>query len=284
MQILGIDAGNYETKIVHEGGCDVFFSAIGEWKKRNAGESHSSQDMEYEYDGIKGFAGPLALVESEYGGTVYGTTKNHLDAKLRILLAIHRNLKEYEVGIVVGQPYDGHTDEEKNEIIQSLIGPHIMIVNDIRKEWYVKEVRVGIEGAMAFLSAPFNGPVNIIDVGSGTVNCIHFLNKRIVDRKSKTLPFGSETNKNGINFEGMASGIFKQMSGLWDKNHPTYICGGSAKMIMPCLKRHYPLAELLPARMVTKDGARIGVDVKFANAAGMFIAGVKAYSGQLQTR
>lgn len=279
-QILGIDAGNFETKTIHEKGCDVFFSAIGEWRKRNANDSHSTQDMEFEYDGIKGFAGPLAVVESDYGGTVYGTTKNHFDAKIRILLSIHRNIKTPKVDIVVGQPYEGHIDNEKEEIIQSLLGSHKLIVNGVLKEFEIENVKVGIEGAMAFLSAPFSGPANIVDVGSGTVNCIHFLNKRIVDRKSKTLPFGSETNKDGANFEQMASGIFKQMSGLWDKNHPTYICGGSAKLMSPCLKRHYPLAELLPSK-VTVNGQKFSIDVKFANAAGMYIAGVKSY-GELQ--
>lgn len=277
MQILGIDGGNFETKIIHDQGCDVFFSAIGDWKERKAHEIHSNQDMEWEYDQIKGFAGPLATVESEYGGTVYGTTKNHLDAKIRILLAIHRNLKETEVGIVVGQPYEGHTEQEKDEIKKSLKGSHSVTVNGVKKNFRIAEVEVGIEGAMAFLSSPFGGPVNLIDVGSGTINCIHFLNKKLVDRKSTTLSFGSETNKSGVNYEGMANGIFKNMSGIWDKNHPTYVVGGSAKMMVPCLKRYYPLAELLPC-MTNIGGVKVTVDVKFANAAGMYIAGVKKYA------
>lgn len=282
-QVIGIDAGNFETKVVYNGGTDVFYSAIGEWTKRIGGDQHSDKDMEFDYDGIKGFAGPLASLESDYGGTIYGITKNHIDAKIRVLLAVHRNLKTPKVNIVIGQPYDGHREDgEKQEMIMSLEGSHSLIVNGQRKEFTIENVKVGIEGAMAFLSSPFNGPINIIDVGSGTINCIHFLNKRIVDRKSKTLPFGSETSKYGVNFEGMASGIFKNMSATWDKDDPTYICGGSAKLITPCLKRYYSLAEILQPKVTTLSGGKKVIDPKFANAAGMFIAGVKAY-GQLQT-
>jgi plasmid segregation protein ParM len=280
-QVLGIDPGNYKTKIVHESGLDQFLSPIGEWRKRNAGESHSKLDMEFEivnkYDSFRGFCGPLASIESEYGGTVFGSTKNHIDAKTRTLLAIHRNLQQQDVKIVVGQPYKGHTDTEKEEIISSLMGEWTVTINGNKKEFVISDVSVGIEGAMAFLSAPFSGPVNIIDVGSGTVNCIHFNDKRIVDLRSDTLLFGSETNKDGVNFEGMASGIFKGMSARWNKDHPTFVCGGTAKdMVMP-LKRYYKSAEVLPCR-ANINGIKISVDVEYANAVGMYIAGVKNYA------
>lgn len=285
-QIMGIDAGNYETKVIHAKGYDVFLSAIGEWRPRTAGEEHSKQDMVFEiinkYDHFKGFAGPLANVESEYGGTVFGLTKNHQDARIRVLLAIWRNLIEDKVSIVVGQPYKGHTDEEKNEIINSLKGDHTVIVNGVRKDFTIEDIKVGIEGAMAFISYPYTGPVNVIDVGSGTVNCIHFLNKRIVDRKCDTLPFGSETSKNGTNFEAMANGIFKNMSAVWDRNHPTFVCGGCAETIIEPLRKYYPLAKVMRPK-VDIDGIKIQIDPKFANAVGMYNVGVKVFD-KLQTR
>jgi plasmid segregation protein ParM len=284
-QIIGIDAGNFETKVIHEKGYDNFISSIGEWKKRTAADIHSKQDMEFhiinKYDNYKGFAGPLANVESEYGGTVYGISKNHQDAITRILLATWRNIINERASIVVGQPYKGHTDEEKQEIIIALKGEHSVTVNGKRKDFVIEDVKVGIEGAMAFLSSPISGPCNIIDIGSGTVNCIHFLNKRIVDRKCDTLPFGSETSKSGTNFEGMASGIFKNMSGVWNKSDPTFICGGSAEIIELSLRKYYPLAKVLKPK-ADISGVSIALDTKFANAIGMYNVGRKVY-GQLQT-
>lgn len=279
-QIIAADGGNYQTKVVHEKGYDCFESTIGEWRQRTASETHTKNDMDFEIigkgDHYKGFAGPLAQIESEYGGSVFGTTKNHPDAYTRILLATWRNVTEDKVSLVVGQPYTGHTTDEKNDIVLALKGDWTIIVNGQRKEFKIEDVKVGIEGAMAFLSQPYDGPCNIIDVGSGTVNCIHFLNKRIVDRKCDTLPFGSETSKQGVNYEGMATGIFKHMSAVWDKKHPTYVCGGSAEMMESALRKYYPLVKSLRPQ-VNIGGALIKVDSKYANAVGMFNVGRKVF-------
>lgn len=280
-QIIAVDGGNFRTKIVHEGGYDSFNSSIGEWNSRKAGDTHSEEDMEFhitnEYDDIKGFAGPLASLESEYGGSVYGTSKNHADARIRVLLGIARNVQEYTVNVIVGQPYASHTNDEKNEIIKSLKGEHQVKINGRLKGFNITDVLVGIEGAMAFWSQPHDGAVNLIDVGSGTVNCIHFMNKRIVDRKSDTLPFGSETSKNTVNFEGMAGAIFKNMSRSWDKNDVTLLCGGSAGEILAPLKKYYPNIRLIEPRILLGDGSSASINTGYANAAGMFKVAVSAF-------
>jgi plasmid segregation protein ParM len=280
IEVIGIDAGNYNTKAISSKGSDCFSSTIGEWQNRSAADAHSSEDMSFEivnkYDNYRGFAGPLAAIESEYGGTVYGCTKNHQDAYTRILLSVWRNVIGSKVCIIVGQPYKGHNNEEKREIINAIKGEHTVTVNGKKKSFEIVDIKVGIEGAMAFLSAPINGPVNIIDVGSGTVNCIHFLNKRIVDRKCDTLPFGSETSKKGKNLEAMASGIYKQMSGVWNKNDTTIVTGGCANLIVEPLKRYYPNINVLLPKMDI-DGVKITVDTKYANAIGMYKLGKKLY-------
>ena len=285
-QIIAVDGGNYRTKIVHARGYDSFSSAIGEWNNRKAGDIHSSEDMEFhiinKYDNIKGFAGPLASLESEYGGSMYGTSKNHEDARIRILLGIARNLRDFTINVIVGQPYTSHTDNEKKEIIQSLKGDHQVTINGKLKEFHIANVLVGIEGAMAFWSQPKDGAVNLIDVGSGTVNCIHFLNKRIVDRKSDTLPFGSETSKTTVNFEGMANAVFKNMSKSWNKNDTTLLCGGSAKMILDPLKKYYPHIQLIEPKIIISDSVSTAISTEYSNAAGMYQVAVKAFA-QLQT-
>jgi plasmid segregation protein ParM len=287
VQIIAADGGNFRTKVVHSRGYDSFSSAIGEWNNRKAGDIHSSEDMDFhivnKYDNFKGFAGPLASLESEYGGSMYGTSKNHEDARIRILLGIARNLFEPVVNVIVGQPYTSHTDIEKKEIIDSLKGEHQVTINGKLKEFNISDVLVGIEGAMAFWSQPHDGAVNLIDVGSGTVNCIHFLNKRIVDRKSDTLPFGSETSKTSVNHEGMAGAIFKNMSKSWNKNDLTLLCGGSAKNMLNPLKKYYPNIKLIEPTILVSESISTKIDSGYANAAGMYNVAVK-YFGQLQTR
>lgn len=279
-QIIAIDGGNFETKVVHEKGYDCFSSMIGEWRNRTAKDEHSKQDMEFhiqnEYEDYKGFAGPFATIESEYGGTVFGLSKNHQDAYTRVLLAIWRNIVGEKVKIVVGQPYKSHTDEEKADIILALRRQHSVTVNGVKKEFTVEDVKVGMEGAMAFLTYPYTGPVNIIDIGSGTVNCIHFLNKRIVDRKCDTLPFGSETSKSGRNIEGMAKGIYGSMSAAWDKGHQTFVCGGSADLMVEPLRKYFPLIKVLRPK-IDIGGIKVQVDSKFANAAGMYNLALKVF-------
>lgn len=283
-QILAVDGGNFETKIVGAHGYDCFHSSIGEWRQRNIVDKHSNQDMDFNivnrYDNIKGFAGPLAALESEYGGTVFGMSKNHLDATIRILLGVARNLKTSEVNLIVGQPYKSHTASEKNEIIASLKGQHTVTINGVTKEFFIKNVLVGVEGGMAFWSSPLDGNVNVIDIGSGTVNCIHFVNKRIVDRKCDTLPFGSETSKSTINYEGMSSAIYKHTSNIWNKNDITLVCGGQSYKFIEPLKRYFPNIKLIKPELIISDIAA-PLHTKFANAVGMFNMGLKAFNGKV---
>lgn len=281
VEVIAVDGGNYETKVIHSRGYESFISSIGEWRQRRGNESHSDQDMEFEivnkYDHIKGFAGPLANVESDYSGSVFGITKNHPDANTRILLAVHRNIIGNEVCLVVGQPYKSHVENEKSDIINALVGDHTVTINGVKKNFNIRDVKVGIEGAMAFISNPVEEACNVIDVGSGTVNCIHFLNKKIVDRKCDTLPFGSETSKSTVtNYEAMASGIFKSMSGVWNKSETTLLCGGSAKSILHFLRKYYPhIEEMKP--MVDLGGIRVPIPSKYANAIGMYNLGMKVF-------
>lgn len=280
-QIMAIDGGNFETKVISDGRYDCFSSMIGEWRERTVGERHSPQDMEFhiqnQYEDYKGFAGPFAVIESEYGGTIFGATKNHIDAYTRILLGIWRNIKGDKVKIVVGQPYKSHTPEEKEDIITALKNEHSVTVNGVKKTFTIENVIVSVEGAAAFLNNPINGPVNVIDIGSGTVNCIHFLNKKIVDLKSDTLLFGAETSKNGKNLEAMAKGIFGQMSRAWNKNDKTYVCGGIANLIVEPLKKYFPNIEVLEPKF-DLFGGKTTLEPKYANAVGMYNLALRIFN------
>lgn len=68
--IIGIDAGNYETKVCGPFGVKKFYSDIGEYRERNLKSSFGPDDMVWECEGKKGFAGSLARYESEFGGGI----------------------------------------------------------------------------------------------------------------------------------------------------------------------------------------------------------------------
>lgn len=91
-------------------GVSRFISEIEEYRERNMIQEFGEDNMIFEYKGRKGFAGSLAKYESELGGSRKGGTKAHNDAKIRILLAIHRYSDDMINDIVVGQPIGLHNE------------------------------------------------------------------------------------------------------------------------------------------------------------------------------
>ena len=99
-----IDAGNFETKYYDGRLYRKFPSDIGfDHRERKLNQRHGEFDFEWELNGQKGFAGTLAQ-ESESGGSVGGDSKAHIDAKIRILIALHQFGQDDAHDIVVGQP------------------------------------------------------------------------------------------------------------------------------------------------------------------------------------
>ena len=112
--LLGIDAGNYRAKVVGKYGTDSFRTAIADYRERNVVETFGNDDMVFEIENRKGFAGTLAVYENEYGtASLYGDSKAHEDTKIRVLLALYRYMRKYKltddnVKIIVGQPIVSH--------------------------------------------------------------------------------------------------------------------------------------------------------------------------------
>lgn len=94
--IVGVDAGNYQVKVVHRKGVDIFPSDIEEYRERNLEQKFSDNDMIVEYEGRKYFAGTLAKYESEFCSTMMGESKAHSGAEimpkswLKVLTAYQR--------------------------------------------------------------------------------------------------------------------------------------------------------------------------------------------------
>lgn len=265
-EIVGIDAGNYKTKVVGQGGIDSFYSDIGTYRERKLVATHGDDDMVFDYRGQRGFAGTLAKVETRYGGTIGGETKAHDDALLRVLLGLHRYATKHGVAtfnIVVGQPISRHTDAEKAKIKRMFAGGHEITVNNVRKTIRITRVEVAAEGGAAFWSAPESGLIRIIDVGSATINCASLLNGSYVDLASFTLGYGLDPN----DLSGLVRAItINAIKNGWAKTDEIRLVGGAANVLEPLIRDEFPNTKVLPRPM-------------YANAIGFYTIGRRVYGG-----
>ncbi|PKR82870.1 ParM/StbA family protein [Heyndrickxia camelliae] len=273
---LGIDAGNDQVKICGDYGLINFISAIGESRLINLQQIHGQDDMYFEYQGESGFAGTLALYESEFVGSIMGSTKAHKDTLLRVLIGIHRystlyNLNESIFDIVVGQPIIMHNHIEKEKIKGMLKGQHTLTVNGITKTFIINRVECAAECATAYWSNPKEGLVRIIDIGGGTVNYSTVLNGRFIDKDSDTLTFGVNTTKTN-NLQALARGISTQLLKKWDQNDKTFLIGGIAEQMVSHLKNYFPNARVLYPIFNRQQISPI-----FANAISFYILAVNIY-------
>lgn len=280
---MGIDAGNHRAKVVGAFGVDSFKTNICDWFERDVEEQFGLDDMEFEIDGRKGFAGSIAEHEDEFGdGTMYGDSKAHEDTKIRVLLAIYRYLNKYcphfdRIAIVTGQPIKRHKPSEKDEIKRMLEGIHEFTVNGKTKSIIIEEVGVAPEGSGAFWSFPTMGTLRIIDIGSGTVNAATIIDKHHVNNASTTFNFGMETVNNKNDIANIARGIIRNTTKLkWNKHDKVLICGGISKEIAPYIIEHYTNATIMEPELLKGNGV-MKLHPIFANAVGFYELAKGAY-------
>jgi plasmid segregation protein ParM len=281
--ILSVDPGNHGGKTVGLYGYDYFKTNICDWFERNVGESFGNDDMEFEIDGRKGYAGPIATYENEFGASsMFGDSKAHEDAKIRVLLCISRYLDKFcpkiqSVSIITSQPITGHTELEKEKIIEMLMGDHRFMLNGVERKIKIKNVKVAAEGSVAYWSADLPKDLEIIDIGSGTVNAAKIRDKKHINAGSDTFNFGTETVRNKEDFSAIARGIALNISRLkWERNSSIFVCGGIAKDVLDPLKKHYVNAQILTPKYKQKTKITIMHPV-FANAVGMFELAKRVY-------
>ncbi|MEK4565171.1 hypothetical protein MKX54_10905 [Alkalihalobacillus sp. FSL R5-0424] len=272
--IVGIDWGNSSVKVCGPNGIDKFPSAIGEYWERNLESTHGRDDMVFEYNGRKGFAGTLAI-ESDFGSSIMGSTKNHEDALLRVLLALHRYEYAGSYRIVVGQPIDTHNEKEKEEIKRMVVGSHWIRVNGEEKRIVIDECQVAAEGVASFWSAPVDGLVRIIDLGSATCNCGSLLDKRYLNKDSFTLHFGMETI-NTTDIGEITRGIYASTSKRWKRDDCVLIVGGAAERLLEPIMSYYPNASLIQPT-VSHSGKLETAKPIFATAVGFYRIGERIY-------
>lgn len=262
--VAPIDGGNFDVKFINRFGVQKYCSDIGEYRERKGERSMFSQyDMEFEYNGRKGFAGPLAKYESEFVGTMKGDTKAHDDAKLRILLSLHQHFDYDVLNIVVGQPIIKHTAEEREKIVHMLQGTHTLTVNNVKRTFLIENVSVATEGASALLAKPEKGLIRIIDIGSGTINMATMNDFNFIDRDSTTLTLGLETLKTR-NYDELARSIEnKAHDNRWSRSDQVRLVGGGAESMLPYIQKRFPNTKVLYPEYLGKR-----YDPEYANVIG----------------
>lgn len=282
---IKIDPGNNEVKVYTEKhGAVKFNSAICEWFKRTIVENHDSMDKEVFYDGVKVLMGKVAELENTMGSShLLGVSKNHIDAKLRILAAVHQYTTGTEINLVTGSPFVSMY--EKDEIKESLEGKHTVIVDGRTRTFTIKKCIVCSEGAGAFFASDLRGGlVHVFDIGSGTINITTHQDRKIVNSKSFTLEFGmlnAETGKkNDSNSVAMA--ILRNVSGKVQKHATILVCGGATTEMVPALRKHFKNAEQLNPRANDAIGIQ-SLQPIYANVIGFHNIGVKIFANQTKT-
>lgn len=267
--LLGVDGGNYETKIVTPNGAYKFRSCLGEYREFNVDKGElSTDDLIFEYQGIKGFAGTLAENEALFLREMAGDTKAHEDALLRILIAVHRFAEGLEHDIIVGQPIKKHK-AEKEQIIEMIKGKHTITVNGKTKTFTIRNVSVAPEGAGAYWAyRGLEKKIRIIDVGSGTVNCATIREGRFIDRDSFTLIFGANS-EDQYEVERLAEAIIASSSKRWAKTDYVRVCGGITEVITPLLAKYFTNIQMIKP-VIRKDNLFTEIHPVFTNAVGFY--------------
>lgn len=277
LEILGIDAGNFETKIFGKGGPMKFPSLIGEYREFNLDVHMKEYDFIFEYNGKKGFAGTLAERESELAASIFTTSKAHDELILRVLIAIHKYSNDNKFKIIIGQPISKHTPEQKTKMKKMIKGEHEITINNVTKKINIERVEVAAEGAAAYWSNPvYKGKVHVIDVGSGTINCATLLDGDYIDRDSFTLSFGMETLKNKDLAEISRKIHHEGKRRRWGTSK-VLVCGGSAEVMFPHLVTKFVDVDLLKPKYVKKqDNGGMKAEYlspTYANAVGFYNIG-----------
>ena len=282
--ILGIDAGNHFAKTAGAYGVDMYRTAICDYFARDIVERHGDDDMEFELNGRRGFAGTIAANEDQFGVTsLYGDTKAHEDTLIRVLLAIYRYKTKYyldieRVSIVCSQPIVSHNQTEKAKLYELLRGAHDFKVNGCQQRITIADIGVTAEGSVAFLSNPIVGEIHVIDIGSGTVNCATIREKRHINTSSATFNFGMETVGSTASLTEVARGIIRATTSLkWRKNDAVYVCGGVSNDILPLIQAHYTNAKLMTPFLRLDNEHITAVSPVYANAVGNYEVARRTY-------
>lgn len=286
--VLGVDAGNHECKVAGPYGVKKGNSTICEWFERDFDDEYGKgDDFEFFIKGRKGYMGTIASYEDQFGGgSLYGDTKANDDTGIRVLLSVHRYIRDNcpgvsRVSLVTGQPVKMHKAKEKQKIIDMLVGSHDFIANGERVQFTIENAAVVAEGSGAYFaesgSRSGKGTYRIIDIGSGTLNCVTVKDGKQNNNESGTFNFGMETIKSGTDISAIARGINTSASELrWKREDNVIVCGGAASELLPYIQKHFTRARTVSPTLIQGKGLQI-LNSVYANAVGFYNMANRAF-------
>ena len=304
MIVLGLDAGSNYIKAVGKEGCDTFLSAINGAKDLLMKKNYENNEgMQFEFEGQKYFAGQLAIHENRANPFMRGGSKANEEVYLRIRFGIARYLylfhnNEKAVGttgrktatsvsgvqelvVCVGQPYSLNREAEQLKMKEELEKEHTVKIwdgkwNEKTITFKIAKLVIASEGPASYYSLPpTEDTMNIIDVGSGTINMSCFIDGRLINQSSDTLPFGMmETDTKKRDITEVVSSINKKANEKeWDYNTTTYLVGGATSLLAPKLKKVFP--NLNSDNVIAEiKGKEVELDAIYANAIAFYEIGL----------
>lgn len=269
--LISIDNGGHSTCVITKEGAENFPSVKGKYGNRTLTKVSGKHDYVVDYQGERYVMGTLAKYDCQYPLQMHTDTKQNLFFDLSTLVAIHQF--GYSINYVVTSvPITMHSDEEKQGIVERLIGDHIITVNGSRKSFSVIDVKVAPETAVAFWLKEPHGKSRYIDLGSRTIGYATTIYEdditRFIDTESGTFNGkGLEALEGDYDQKALADYICGRLISKWKRDDNLYLIGGGAldSQLVGYIRDYFPHATVLD-------------DPQMANALGMYLLGRIAFN------
>lgn len=268
--VIAIDNGGNSTCVVTKDAQEKFPSVKGFYGKRNLIEVSGKYDYIVEYKDEKYVMGTLAQYDCKYPLQMHTDSKQHIFFYLSILVAIHQFGYSNNY-VVTPVPIFMHNEEEKNGIINELVGEHTITVNGYRKTFIIMDVKVAPETAVAFWVQEPRGKARFIDLGSRTIGYATTIHDngvtRFIDSESGTFKGkGLEALNSDYDQKSLADFICGRLVSTWSENDNIYLLGGGAldERLVSNIKRYFPKAQVMD-------------NPQMVNAMGLYILGRYVY-------
>jgi plasmid segregation protein ParM len=269
--VIAIDDGGNTTGIVTKNGLEMFPSVKGLHGNRTITNITGKYDFIVDYKGEKYVMGDLAKWDCEYPMQMHSKTKCHEFFDLSVLVAIHQ-FGYSQNYLITSVPISMHNEDEKQNRIERLKGEHTITVNGKTKTFYIEDVKVAPETAVAFWLKEPQGKTRYIDLGSRTIGYATTVcdngATRFIDTESGTfMGMGIEALGEKYNQKGLADYICGRLNRQWSENDDVFLLGGGAldEELVTHIRRYFPKSSVLE-------------NPQMANAKGMYVLGRVAYN------
>lgn len=263
--IVGADIGKYQAKFYCQGGGFKFRSLISPaLDTKNEKLTLSDQRLLVHYKEQEYFVGKLA--EDEGGGIYINSSdisKTDEVTLINLLTGLHR-IPSNHFTIVISNPFNKNSKEERNKLRNLLLGEHEITVNNIRKRIVIERVGINVEAFPAFYTKQFPQNINIMDFGSSTIHCLAIREGDFISSRSYTHEDGMESLTRN-DYENISLSLYKKMLHKWDDgDFPVLLIGGGYSKFEEHIRKLYKEIIIHP-------------DPIFATAMGNYWMGVESY-------